>query len=444
MMSRRQDTEGLSLPGVKGRIVQLSAGRYQLEHLPLARGGMGDVWLGRDVTLGREVAVKFLRFPNGVPDQDLIRRFERESRITARLEHPGVPAVYDVGIHEGRSFLVMQRIHGISISDLVAEHGPLPIGWASAIAAQVCAVLVAAHAAGLVHRDLKPSNLMLEPDGSVKVLDFGLAVAPTLSDYSTITNTHQSLGTPAYMAPEQVEAGTSEAATDLYALGCTLHEMLTGERVFNAPTSFSVMMKQVHDAPPQLRSLRPEVPADLEQLVLDLLRKRPEERPVGAESVHRRLLPFITDLGPLPGVPRPARTPSPVRLYATVLARIPAEPEDVPGDVIDPDMLIIRQHLASAIMSAEWREVIRQADQDFPDGSALLRDLAVLDLPVPVVGFAPKGLPHQAAMAWPERKVAVLTRHGLAEEATSFHAAGWDARPVDEWTSEALSTQLTT
>ena len=269
---------------------------------------MGDVWLGRDVRLDREVAVKFLRFPNGVPDAGMVRRFDRESRITPRLEHPGVPAVYDVGVHEGRPFLVMERVHGISIADLVAEQGSLPVGWAAAIAAQVCAVLVAAHAAALVHRDLKPSNLMLEPDGSVKVLDFGLAVAPTLADFSTITHTHQSLGTPAYMAPEQVEAGTSEAATDLYALGCTLHEMLTDERLFEAPTAFSVMMRQVKDVPAPLRSLRPEAPAELERLILDLLEKRPQDRPSGAETVYRRLRPFITGLGPLPGVLHPGGT----------------------------------------------------------------------------------------------------------------------------------------
>src|SRR4051812_25759167 len=119
---------------------------------------MGEVWLGRDTKLDREIAVKFLRFPDGVPEEELVRRFHRESRITARLEHPRVPAVYDVGTHDGRPFLVMQRVHGISVADLVEEQGPLPIGWAAAVAAQVCAVLTAAHAASLVHRDLKPAN----------------------------------------------------------------------------------------------------------------------------------------------------------------------------------------------------------------------------------------------------------------------------------------------
>ncbi|MEV5693051.1 serine/threonine-protein kinase [Micromonospora globbae] len=300
--------------------------------MPLARGGMGEVWLGRDTKLDREIAVKFIRFPDGTRDDEHIRRFVRESRITARLEHPGVPAVYDVGVDDdGRPFLVMQRIRGISIADLVAEQGPLPIGWAAAIAAQVCAVLAAAHRASLVHRDLKPSNLMLEPDGRVKVLDFGLAVAPTLADFSKITHTGQPLGTPAYMAPEQVEANLSSPATDLYALGCTLHEMLSGTHVFTGSTSYSVMSKQVREEPPPLRSLRADVPAELERLVLDLLEKKPQSRPTSADAVYERLLPFATGLGGLPGALDPPTVTSPVRMYASVLSRVFAEPSSLAG-----------------------------------------------------------------------------------------------------------------
>mgnify|MGYP000380349427 CR=1 FL=1 len=166
----------------------LSEGRYELEQM-IARGGMGEVWLGRDVKLEREVAVKFIRFPDLEPDPELVKRFFREARITARLQHPGVPAVFDVGSHDGRPFLVMQRVGGISVADLVAEQGQLPVGWAAAIAAQTCAVLSVAHRAPLVHRDLKPNNLMVEPDGGVKVLDFGLAVALDRTDLSRITRT---------------------------------------------------------------------------------------------------------------------------------------------------------------------------------------------------------------------------------------------------------------
>ncbi|MET7373447.1 serine/threonine-protein kinase [Micromonospora arida] len=297
-------------------------GRYELDDLPIGRGGMGEVWLGHDTKLDRQVAVKFIRFPDGEPDKDYIRRFVRESRITARLEHPGVPAVYDVGTHDARPYLVMQRIHGISVADLVAEQGALPIGWATAIAAQVCAVLTIAHDASLVHRDLKPSNLMLQPDGAVKVLDFGLAAAPTLPDFSRITATGLPPGTPAYMAPEQIQTNISGPATDLYSLGCTLHEMLTGERLFSGSTSFDVWSKQVSQPPPPVRAVRDDVPEALEELLLHLLQKHPEDRPSGAYVVYDQLLPYATGLGPLPGVLHPPSTTSATRMYGTVLSRV--------------------------------------------------------------------------------------------------------------------------
>jgi serine/threonine protein kinase len=215
--------------------------RYDLDDLPIGRGGMGEVWGARDLRLDRRVAIKLIRFPDGTPDPELVRRFHRESRITARLEHPGVPAVHDTGVAaDGRPYLVMQYVEGVSVADVVAEHGPLPIDWAAAIAAQTCAVLTAAHAAALVHRDLKPANLVLGPDGAVRVLDFGLAVALASGD-SQITRSGQALGTPAYMAPELVVGEPTGPATDLYSLGCTLHEMLTGRSPFRAATAHAVM-----------------------------------------------------------------------------------------------------------------------------------------------------------------------------------------------------------
>jgi len=297
-------------------------GRFELEDLPFARGGMGEIWFGRDIRLDREVAVKIVRFPSGVPDQAFVKRFVRESRVMAGLAHPGVPAIYDVGTHENRPYLVMQRIRGISLKDLIAEQGPLPIGWAAGIGAQICAVLAAAHEASLVHRDLKPSNVMLDTDGAVKVIDFGLATGPNLADFSRITASGEPLGTPAYMAPEQVMAGLCTPQTDLYALGCTLHEALSGRPVFVGTTSYSLMSQQVSEPPGPLRSLRPDVPAELEQLVLHLLEKKPEDRPASAQEVYERLLPFVVSLGPLPGAVKPPTKTSPARMYARAFSRV--------------------------------------------------------------------------------------------------------------------------
>ncbi|MHA6802324.1 serine/threonine-protein kinase [Salinifilum ghardaiensis] len=295
--------------------------RYDLRPLTDAQGAMGEVWVGRDAKLDREVAVKFVRFQDGVPADELVKRFVRESRITARLQHPGVPAIFDVGTEDGRPYLVMQRVHGVSLRNVLARRDRLPIGWSCAIAAQVCSVLAAAHSASLVHRDLKPANLMLEADGTVKVLDFGLAVALSMTEGSQITRTGQHIGTPIYMAPEQVLAAMGSPQTDLYALGCTLHEMLTGTQVFTGNTAFAVMQQHVDSTPEPVRNLRPEVPAEVAELLGELLRKKPEERPASATETYHRLLPHVAGLGALPEVVDEPSRQSPQRMYAEVLSR---------------------------------------------------------------------------------------------------------------------------
>ncbi|NKY99988.1 serine/threonine-protein kinase [Nocardiopsis alborubida] len=301
---------------------RLLDGRYRLGPAPLARGGMGQVWVGHDTRLDREVAVKFLHFPDGVEDPDMVRRFRREARITAGLQHPGVPAVFDTGTEDGLPYLVMQRVHGIGVHDLIAEQERLSVGWAACVTAQVCSVLSVAHRARLVHRDLKPSNLILEPDGGVKVLDFGLAVALGRPDMSQITRTGHTPGTPAYMAPEQLLNGESTAHSDLYALGCVLYEMLTGQRLFSASTSFGLASKQVSETPRDVRSLRPDVPREVCDVVTALLEKKPEARPRDANEVYGRLIGFVTGLEPLPGVLHPPSLPSPHRMYGTALGRV--------------------------------------------------------------------------------------------------------------------------
>jgi eukaryotic-like serine/threonine-protein kinase len=294
----------------------LVADRYELDDLPLGRGGMSAVHGGHDKHLDRRVAVKFLQFPGG-PDDELERRFIREARILARLEHAGAPVLYDFGTHESRLYQVMQFIDGVTVADLVGEHGPLPVPWAAAIAAQACAVLAAAHALGICHRDLKPTNLMLCPDGAVKVLDFGLAMLRE-SDVAQFTRTGQVLGTPAYMAPEQVQKGAAGPRSDLYALGCVLHEMLTGRQLFTGPTAYAVFDKQVRQRPGPV----PHAPVALNRLLAELLEKHPDNRPPDAGALYGRLAPFAVDLPMLPGFLHPPSVPSPSRMYAHVHGRV--------------------------------------------------------------------------------------------------------------------------
>jgi non-specific serine/threonine protein kinase len=294
----------------------LVADRYELDELPLGRGGMGAVYAGHDRHLDRRVAVKFLHLPGG-PDDELEHRFIREARILARLEHAGAPVLYDFGVHDQRLYQVMQFIDGVTVADLVSEHGPLPVPWAATIAAQACAVLSAAHALTICHRDLKPTNLMLCPDGSVKVLDFGLAMLRD-SDVARFTRAGQILGTPAYMAPEQIQRGVADPRSDLYALGCVLHEMLTGEPLFTGPTAYAVFERQVREAPPPV----PGAPPALAALLGELLAKDPADRPADANALYHRLAPHAAGAGDLPGFLHPPTTPSPGRMYARVVGQV--------------------------------------------------------------------------------------------------------------------------
>ena len=287
-------------PAAAERVV---GGRYRLDSL-IGRGGMGQVWQGTDLRLGRQVAVKLLRddFVAAATDgqpvtgsldlADQQARFARECRVTARLDHPGLVTVFDAGTEGRHHYLVMQLVEGLPLADLIAESDPLSCETAVAVAAQLCAALAVVHAVPVVHRDLKPSNVMVRPDGRVVLLDLGIASAfePELS---TLTRTGHPLGTPAYMAPEQALTGESDARSDLYSLGCTLYAVLTGEAPFRGPTPLAVMDQHVRTAPRPVRELRPDVPVELERLLALLLAKDPAGRPGSAQEVYRLLLPLL-------------------------------------------------------------------------------------------------------------------------------------------------------
>ncbi|MFC5941881.1 protein kinase [Micromonospora harpali] len=268
------------------------ADRYELTY-PLGHGGMGEVWAGFDEKLDRPVAIKFLR-QLVVPESErgtAVERFMREARVTARLDHPGVPSVHDVGHHGEDLYIVMQIVPGVLLADLVAERSRLSVPWAAAIGAQVCSVLAAAHAASLVHRDLKPQNLMVTPSGAVKVLDFGVA-ALLGPDVPRLTATYHTLGTPTYMAPEQALNSAVGPRADLYALGCVLFELLTGQPPYRAESALGVLHRHLSDPVPSVADHRAGVPDDLVRLVARLLAKDPQDRPASAIEVYEVLAPF--------------------------------------------------------------------------------------------------------------------------------------------------------
>ncbi|WP_245668436.1 serine/threonine-protein kinase [Nocardia xishanensis] len=264
---------------------------------------MGQVYEGFDRHLKRRIAVKFPQ-PGLDSDPDWTKRFFREAELMARLRHPGMPVIHDAGTVPGdpeRPYLVMEFIEGITFGELLDRRGPLPIGVVATLGAQAAAVLAATHRNRIYHRDLKPSNLMLCADGTVKVLDFGLAVILD-TDMTRYTSTGHTLGTPAFMAPEQVEGRPVVPQTDLYALGLVLHELLTGDRVMTGTTPYSVWQNQVHLPSPDIREILPEMPAEMAGLIMSMLAKSPDQRPEDAATVYTVLLRYATELGSLPEV----------------------------------------------------------------------------------------------------------------------------------------------
>lgn len=359
---------------------RLIADRYEVRLL--SGGGMATVWEGYDTVLDRLVAIKQIRddHPSPVSRQELAERFRREARITAKIEHPGVPAVYDAAIDHGDSgqlFLVMQLVRGVTVADLCAEQGPLPVTWAVSIAAQVCAVLSYAHAIPVVHRDLKPSNVMVDDAGNVKVLDFGIA-AVLGTDVTQLTQTGQLVGSRDYMSPEQFLGGGITPRSDLYALGCLLHEMLAGSKVFDGASHPA--LQHVNDRPTPLRVLRADVPEDVERLTLDLLAKSAEDRPASARDVFDRLTPFLPVPGsatqlaadPAQDPTRPYREPlSPYRVRAAApsrpdvstprdaqprpagpLARTLADAEREAGALIDEEHFTLAARVLQAVLDS--------------------------------------------------------------------------------------------
>ncbi|POX57124.1 serine/threonine protein kinase [Streptomyces sp. Ru71] len=283
-----------------GRMV---AGRYELATL-LGQGGMGQVWTAYDRRLDRRVAVKLLR-PDKVAGQEadeLRRRFVRECRVTAQVDHPGLVTVHDAGSEGEELFLVMQYVDGADLSDHLAEHDPYPWQWAVAVAAQLCAVLSAVHAVPIVHRDLKPRNVMVKQDGTVTVLDLGVASVMD-TDTTRLTHTGSPIGSPAYMAPEQAMGGAVGPYTDLYALGVLLHELLSGNVPFAGSTALGVLHRHLYEPPVPVRRIRPEVPEALESLVLRLLAKDPQHRPASAQQVYEELAPLLPARGMPSGAP---------------------------------------------------------------------------------------------------------------------------------------------
>jgi eukaryotic-like serine/threonine-protein kinase len=278
---------------------RLLDGRYAVESR-LARGGMASVYLATDTRLDRRVAVKVMH-PGLAEDPDFVARFNREARASARLSHPDIVAVYDQGEDDGQAFLVMEYVPGATLRAVLRDRGRLSTGEALAVMDHVLAALAAAHDAGLVHRDVKPENVLVTADGRVKVADFGLARA--VAGHHLTAADGALLGSPAYLAPEQVRDGTADARTDVYAAGIMLFELLTGQPPYVGEHAVAVAQRHVSEDVPPPSSVASGVPAELDALVLAATARDPDERPPDARAMHRSLVAVRDRLGLHAAVP---------------------------------------------------------------------------------------------------------------------------------------------
>jgi len=264
--------------------------RYEI-HQRLARGGMAQVYLARDRSLDRPVAVKEL-VPEFATDPSFVERFRREAQAAANLSHPNIVGVYDWGTQDGTYFIVMEYVDGPSLSQVIRRDGPLHPRRAAELAGEVAAALGFAHSRGVVHRDVKPGNVLLTATGQSKVTDFGIARALSSPD-DDLTQAGSVMGTATYFSPEQAQGLPVDPRSDLYSLGVVLYEMVTGRPPFSGDTPLAIAYKHVQDQPAPPSTIVPEVPRGLEAIIMKLLQKRPDDRYPSAEALRADLNRYL-------------------------------------------------------------------------------------------------------------------------------------------------------
>jgi serine/threonine-protein kinase len=261
------------------------ADRYILEEL-IDTGGMAEVWRARDEVLARTVAVKILR-EDLARDPGFAKRFQREAVAAARLTHPNIVSVYDTGVDDEVSYIVMEYLDGRNLREVLDDRGPLEPEDAVGLVGPVLVALAYAHANGVVHRDVKLANILVAEDGRVQVTDFGIAKAAFTG--TDLTTTGRALGTVRYLSPEQVQGAEVDARSDLYSVGVVLYELLTGRAPFQAETDMAVAMMRLNQDPTPPRAFRGGIPRAVESVVLRALARKPEDRFQSAESMRNAL-----------------------------------------------------------------------------------------------------------------------------------------------------------
>ena len=262
------------------------AGRYEIKGV-LGMGGMGVVYRAWDTELGEPIAIKTLRMDAAQAEPAALERFKQEIRLARKSTHRNVVRTHDIGEVDGVHFITMEFVEGQSLKHLIQSRGSLPVNVVLTIGKQLCRALEVAHEQGVIHRDIKPQNMIVEPSGTLKVMDFGIARLAKRSE--GMTQAGMAVGTPEYMAPEQLLGGDVDFRADVYATGAVLFEAVTGRTPFVADSPITLVAQQLKESPPSPRSLNAEIPEELAALILRALNKDPAERPQSAALLFEEL-----------------------------------------------------------------------------------------------------------------------------------------------------------
>ncbi len=262
----------------------------------LGTGGMGEVYLAEQISLGRKVALKLLR-EDLAAHPTALDRFKTESKTVAQLSHPNIVQVYTVGEHQGRHYMVLEYVEGKSLRRYLDRNGPLDVPLALSLMRQIASALLAASEVGIVHRDIKPENILLNKQARLKVADFGLSRCFNLDQPPDLTRPGSVVGTPLYMSPEQIEGKAVDYRSDIYSFGVTCYHMLAGQPPFRGANAFEITLKHVRDDPVPLEKVRPELPRGLCGIVRKMMAKKPHLRYQSAHEVLKDIARLRESLG---------------------------------------------------------------------------------------------------------------------------------------------------